>query len=136
MTNLRTKKQLAARTLDIGKSRIVFVKEREEEIKEAITKQDIRELVQDKAILIKNIKGRRTNVKRKTQRRTGKIKKKVNTRKQDYVKLTRKLRAYVKALFERGELSKEDVVEIRKKIRNKAYRSKAHLKEIIAGAKK
>jgi large subunit ribosomal protein L19e len=136
MTNLRTKKELAARTLKIGKERIVFVKERHEEIKEAITKQDIRDLVQDKAIVVKPVKGRKTNVKRKNQRGPGKIKKKVKTRKQDYVKMTRKLRAYVKALQARGELSKEQVVEIRKKIRNKDYRSKAHLKEIISGGKK
>ena len=33
------------------------------------------------------------------------------------------------------KISKEDAVEIRKKIRNKLYRSKAHLREQIGGRK-
>ena len=39
--NLGKKKQLAARTLGVGKSRVHFVNENLNEIKEAITKQDI-----------------------------------------------------------------------------------------------
>ena len=94
--NLRKKKQLAKNTLGIGENRIVFVKPRLDEIKEAITKQDIRDLVKSGAIIIKKIKGRKTVVKRKRRRGTGKIRMKVNTRKQDYVILTRKLRKYVR----------------------------------------
>ena len=126
--NLSKKKELAARTLKVGKERISFVRARLEEIKEAITKQDIRDLKEDKAIIIKNVEGRKTN-KKKTRRSTGNIRKKIKTRKKDYVILTRKLRNYVKELKNQGKLSAEDVREIRKKIRNKVYRSKAHLKE-------
>ncbi len=42
--NLRTKKELAAKALKVGKERIVFVEARLDEIKEAITKQDMRDL--------------------------------------------------------------------------------------------
>jgi ribosomal protein L19E len=35
-----------------------------------------------------------------------------------------------------GKLSKEHFADIRKKIRNRVFRSKAHLKEYIGGAKK
>ena len=35
-----------------------------------------------------------------------------------------------------GRLSKEEVIDIRKKIRNKIFRSKAHLKEYTGGLKK
>ena len=51
--NLKNKKELASRMLGIGKERIIFVEEREEDIKNAITRQDIKELVKEKAILIK-----------------------------------------------------------------------------------
>ena len=51
--NLRKKKELIARTLKVGKDRITFVESRLEEIKEIITKQDVRDLVADKAIIIK-----------------------------------------------------------------------------------
>ena len=70
--NLNTKKRLAARTLKVGLGRIKFDIERLDEIKEAITKQDIKDLKESGAIKIKEISGRRTNVKRKTIRRAGK----------------------------------------------------------------
>jgi len=134
--NLRIKKELAKRALNVGKERIVFVKERLEEIKEAITKQDVQDLYQDGAIKIREVKGRKKVVKRKRARGTGKIKKKVNRRKKDYVIMVRKQRAYVKDLVERKKLEKKDAKEIRKKIRNKKFRSKAHLKDYVGGLNK
>jgi large subunit ribosomal protein L19e len=129
--NLRNKKELAARALKVGKERIVFVEARKEEIKEAITKQDIRDLHADGAILIKEISGRKKNIKKKGRRTTGQIRKKVNTRKRDYVIMTRKLRAYTAEMKKQGKLSPEEVKEVRKRIRNKMFRSKAHLKDYI-----
>jgi len=85
---LEGKKELASRALGIGKKRIVFNKERISEIKEAITKQDIRDLLKDKAIFINEIKGRKKIVRRKTRRRAGSVKKKVNNRKRDYMNIT------------------------------------------------
>ncbi len=134
--NLKKKKALASRTLGIGKSRIVFVQPRLGETKEAITKQDIRDLKKEGAIVINAIKGRKKNLKRKTKRSIGNVRKKVNTRKKDYVIMTRKLRKYVSEMRNQRILSKEEVIEIRKKIRNKIFRSKAHLKEYIGRLKK
>ena len=127
--NLSKKKLLAVRTLKIGKERIMFMQSRLNEIKEAITKQDIRDLVKEGAITIKEIKGRLKNKKRKTRRSTGNIRKKVNTRKKDYVALTKKLRTYVEYLETSGKISKDEKKELRKRIRNKDFRSKANLKE-------
>ena len=134
--NLRNKKELAKRTFNIGKNRIVFLKSRLEEIKEALTKQDIRDLKQDGAILIKDIKGRKKVKKRKTRKGPGKIKKKIKTRKQDYVIMTRKLRRYVAEMKKQGKLSSVEVKDIRKKIRNRIFRSKAHLKQYIGELRK
>ena len=66
--NLAKKKQLAAETLKVGKHRIVFNIEGLPEIKEAITKQDIKTLFQEGIITIKPVKGRRKVKKRKTRR--------------------------------------------------------------------
>src|SRR4030043_717038 len=93
--NLRKKKALAARTFKVGVERIEFLEPRLEEIKEAITKQDIRDLYKDGAIIIKNVKGRKTNLKKKKKRTTGNVRKKVNKRKKEYVTLTRKLRKHL-----------------------------------------
>jgi len=129
--NLRNKKNLAKKTLKVGRERIIFVGPRLEEIKEAITKQDIIQLHKEGAIKIKEVKGRKKVEKRSRKRGPGKIKKKLNKRKEKYVLMTRKLRKYVSGLKTQGKVSKEEVKEIRKKIRNKFYRSKAHLKEQI-----
>ena len=134
--NLRNKTELAAKTFNVGKSRIVFVLERMDEIKEALTREDIRNLHREGAILIKDVKGRKVKIKKKKKRSTGNIRKKVNRRKQDYVTITRKLRGFSSELKKQGRLSSEEVTEIRKKIRNKDFKSKAHLKAYIGELRK
>lgn len=133
---LNKKKELAARTLKIGKERISFVKSRLEEIKEAITKQDIRDLVNDKAIIVKDIRGKKKNLKRKVKKSIGNIRKKVNKRKADYVILTRKLRKYISEMKKQSKISSEDVKDLLNKIRNRTFRSKSHLKETLGGLRK
>lgn len=133
--NLSKKKELAKRTFNVGEDRIIFVESRIKDIKEAITKQDMRDLRQDKAIIIKEKKGRKKVI-RKRMRSIGNIRKKMKTRKKDYVVLTRKLRKYVLEMKNQGKISKEEFDDIRKKIRNKIFRSKSHLKEYIRGLRK
>ena len=129
--NLSGKKDLAVKTLGVGRSRIIFNNERKEEIKEAITKQDIRDLVKDKAISVKEIKGKRKIVKKKTRRRAGSIKQKVNTRKRDYMTITRKLRAFISELKKHETITQDQYLKLRKEIRAKIFKSKANLKERI-----
>lgn len=133
---LEHKKSLVARTLKVGKGRIVLNKERLAEVKEAITRQDIKDLIENKTVFVKEPKGRKTLKKRKTRRRAGSIKKKVQTRKKDYMAITRKLRAYLKELRKHETISREDYRQLRKEIRTRAFRSKAHLKERIANLHK
>ncbi len=131
--NLRSKKQLAAKTFGVGKSRVVFVNERIEEIKEAITKQDMRNLQKDGAIMIKEVGGRSKNIKKVRRKGMGNVRKHVNTRKKDYVILTRKLRKFVAEKKNKGEIDKQKVKELRKKIRNKTFKSKTHLRDYMGG---
>ena len=133
--NLERKKNLSAKTLKVGKERIFFVEPRMSEIREAITRQDIKDLHKEGAILIKEKKGRK-KVKKKKVKSKGNIRKNPDRRKRDYMFLVRKLRKYVAELKKQGKLSKEEAVEIRKKIRNKAFRSKAYLKDYIKGLRK
>ena len=134
--NLAKKKGLAIRTFEVGRDRIFFVKSRLGDIKEAITKQDMRDLQKDGAIIIKERKGRKTIIRKKRRRSVGNVRKKVRQRKKEYVILTKKLRKYVSELKRQGKISKEISEELRKRIRNRAFRSKAHLKGYIAGVKK
>ncbi len=133
--NLGKKKELAKRTLGVGKERIAFAESRLEDIKEAITKQDIKDLYSQGAIVIKPKKGRRKVV-RKKSRSVGNVRIRVNKRKREYIAMVRKQRKHIAELKKRGELAKEEHDDLRKKIRNKVFRSKAHLKEHIGGLKK
>src|SRR4030042_1929609 len=98
--NLRKKKTLAAKTFGVGESRIKFVNARLEEIKEAITKQDIRDLQKDGAIIVIKIKGRKRHEKRK-KRNIENMRKNINKRKKEYMKITRKLRKYLSEITEK-----------------------------------
>ena len=128
---LSKKKDLAAKVLKVGKNRIMFVEANLPEIKEAITRMDILDLHKSGAIKIREVSGRKKIVKRKNRRRTGKIKKTVNTRKAEYVIITRKLRAFTRGLVRTGKLDKEANRRIRKEIRARKYKSKRHLKESL-----
>ncbi|MBT3397466.1 hypothetical protein HOA55_00485 [archaeon] len=127
--NLTKKRALASKVLKVGKNRILFSEESLSEIKEAITRQDILDLHKSGAIQIKEIKGRKKIVRRKHRRGIGKVKKKVNVRKQEYVIITRKLRTFLKHLLKTGKVDKETYRGTRKQIRARKFKSKRHLKE-------
>jgi len=129
--NLKTKKRLAGRTFGVGAGRIIFRNERIDEIKEAITKQDMKDLLSSNAIMIREIRGQRTATKRNRKRSFGKIKKKINLRKRVYMNLTRKMRTFAKQLLLQGRITKEEYWDIRKKIKSRIFRSKAHMSEMI-----
>jgi large subunit ribosomal protein L19e len=119
--NLKKKKALAARTFGVGLARVEFVEPRLDEIKEAITKQDIRDLHKDGAIIIKNIKGRKRNKNKIKNRNKGNVRKSVNKRKSEYVTITRKLRKHLAEVSEK--LTEKEKKDIRKKIRIRFFRS-------------
>lgn len=129
---LEGKRDLIARTLKVGKNRIVFNNARLNEIKEAITKQDIKGLAESGAIHLKEPKGRKTKKQRNTRRRAGSIKKKVKKSKRTYITITRKLRSYLFHLRKIGSISREDYLTLRKEIRTSAFRSLTHMKERIS----
>ncbi len=128
---LDKKKQLAAKVLRVGKGKIIFDENRLDEIKEAITKQDIRDLEKAGAIRIRETKGRRKVRKRKTKKGAGKIKMNVKKRKEVYVRITRKLRGYIQALKKSQKIDNKDYRELRKKIKARDFKSKAQLKEYL-----
>lgn len=130
--NLRNKKELASRTFGVGKKRIAFMESRKDEIKEALTKQDIRDLVASGAIIIKEIKGRK-KIEKGKRKNTGNIRQRVNKRKKEYVILTRKLRNYIKSV---PNINKEEIKKIRRKIRNREFKNKFDIKKYVEGLNK
>ena len=128
---LTNKKELAAKVLGVGKNKIVFSQNNLNEIKEAITRQDIIDLKNAGIISIREEKGRRTKEKRKRKRGQGKRRRKVKQDKRDYIIMTRKLRTFSKFLLKTGKIDLEKYREIRKMIRAKRFKSKRHLEESL-----
>lgn len=128
---LAKKKALAAKALGVGKSRVIFVEGNLPQISEAITRADMLDLFNSGAIKLHDVKGRKTPVKRKTQRGVGKIKKRVNKRKQEYAKSTRKFRKIAKNMLRLGKIDAEKHQKIRRLIRARHFKSKRHLNESL-----
>lgn len=133
--DLSKKKKLAKRTLGVGEDRIVFQESRLEEIKDAITKQDIRDLEKSGAIFIKEIKGRKSKHKHKS-RSMGNVHKKIRNRKRRYMTITRKMRRHLRNYRPAEKISVGEIKNTGKKIKNKDFRSKAHFKEYLGGMQK
>ena len=128
---LSKKKELAAKVLGVGKNRIIFTESNLSEIKEAITRPDILDLYKSGAIRIREVSGRKKIVKRRHRRRTGKISKKINKTKQEYVVITRKLRAFNKHLLKTKVIDTKKHEDIRKMIKARKFKSKRHLKDSL-----
>jgi large subunit ribosomal protein L19e len=133
--NLANKKVLASRALHVGKNKIVFNPEGLNEIKEAITKQDIMNLFNEGIISIKPKSGRKKIKKRTTKKGPGKIKLKVKHRKRDYVKITRKLRKIILTLKNNKTISKELYRDLRKKIKMRFFKSRQNLNDYLKNQK-
>lgn len=128
---LDKKKALAVRILNIGKDRIWFNPQRLQEIKEAITKQDIKELISQKIVKIKEITGTRKKKKRKTRRKVGNISKKVRKSKRDYINKIRKLRIYLRRIKAENKISSVEYRKLRNYAKSGIFKDLKHLKEYI-----
>jgi large subunit ribosomal protein L19e len=135
MMNLDKRKALASKVLGVGKNKIRFDVARLADIKEAITKQDIRDMYNDGIISIKETRGKKKFVKRTTKRGPGKIKMKIRPGKRKYITLVRKFRRYVKELHKQGKLDRTNHQALRVKIKSGTFKNKAHLKEYIGAQK-
>lgn len=127
---LDKKKKLAAKVLDVGLGRIWINPARQEDIKEAITRQDIRDLVKEKVIRIKPITGKRKKVKRKTRRHAGKIKKVVKNKK-EYILKIRRMRSYLRLLRRAGKLSSKNYLKLRRAAKSVKFADFKQFKEHI-----
>jgi large subunit ribosomal protein L19e len=117
MSDLSAQKELAADVLDVGKNRVWFDPEAQGEIAEAITREDIRELVQEGVIQAEAARGnsrgraRKRNEKRAFGHRKGPGTRKGKAgarkdRKEDYQDRIRAQRRTLRDLRDDGTLSR------------------------------
>jgi len=132
----KTQKRLAAEMLGIGVRKVWLDPLMLEEIKQAITKADIKDLIKDKAIRVKQSRKKKIKNERRKRRGRGSVKKSIAKRKATYVKKIRKLRKYLKEEKEKKTISKEDFKELRKMARAGYFKNLRQLKEHVKEAKK
>lgn len=132
--NLRSKKELVARTLGVGVSRIKLMPEAAERISDAITRDEIRALIKQKAIVILQKKGvSRARVKKGKRAGPGSRKGSKGARqgkKEVWVKKVRALRRHLKYLLEHGVISKKNYKKLYLWIKGGQIRTIKRLDEV------
>jgi len=135
---LKSQKRIAAQLMKTGKSRVKFDQERLDDIKESITKTDLRSLIRDKAIqakpkkgvsrlrarkkIIQKRKGRRSNEGSRKGKRTVRL-----PRKKEWQNKIRLQRALLSKLKEEKKISTKDYRVLYRKAKGGFFRSKRHL---------
>jgi large subunit ribosomal protein L19e len=131
---LTVQKRLAARLLKASEKRVKFDPDRLDEIKESITKVDIRGLVKDKAIWAVQKKGisRGRVYKRKHGHGSRKGKKTARTPKKiTWMRKIRLQRRFIKELHDKGMIVNKAYRELYLKSKGGFFRSKRHIKIYI-----
>lgn len=138
--NLRDKRELAARLLDVGANRVKFDPQYLEDITDAITRENIKSLVTARTILVRGIKGTsrgRTRARHLNAKKRGKghgskkgSKGARRGKKQLWVKRVRAMRRRIKIMKNRGEISKAAFWSLYTKINGGQVRTLAHLREL------
>ena len=144
--NLKTQKRIAAQILKVGITRVKFDSDKLSEIKEAITKTDIRSLIKEGVISGKpylsqsRVRARKIKEQRKKGRRKGAGSKKGtknarSNRKTLWVTKIRLLRSFLRELKTNGKIEVKDYRNLILKSKGGFFRSKRHLKLFITEKK-
>jgi len=139
---LKTQKRIAKSLFNVGKDRVKFDSERLSEIKEAITKKDIKGLVNKKVITIKpkggvsRVRARKILLQKKKGRRKGigSRKGKSSARlkpKKVWMNKIRILRRFLKTLKDKSLINNKDYRELYLKAKGGFFRNQRHLKTYI-----
>ncbi|MFN3527653.1 MAG: 50S ribosomal protein L19e [Candidatus Altarchaeaceae archaeon] len=140
--DIKNKKELAARTFGVGKDRVYFDPLKLEEIKKAITKEDIRNLKKENIIKIKPKKGisrgraRKRDLQRKKGRRRGHGSRKgtKNARlnqKNMWIRRIRALRSVLKEMRDKKEIDTKTYRKLYLMAKGNTFKSVKALKEYI-----
>jgi large subunit ribosomal protein L19e len=143
---LTTQKRLAAQVMKVGISRVWIDPEFEDEVSLAITRNDIRRLVDEGAIQKKRVKGvsrgrARYNLRQKRKgqrsgpgRKKGKSTSKLSGKERWMMKI-RPLRKELAKLRNEGKISPRVYRELYLKAKGNAFRNTAHLRTYISERK-
>jgi|TARA_Y100000310_G_scaffold332159_1_gene407209 large subunit ribosomal protein L19e len=136
---LKNQKRIAAQLLKVGKTSVKFNPEKLSDIKEAITKEDIRGLIKDKSItkdstgsqskgrlrkrLLQKRKGRQKGSASKKGKKTARL-----SSKDAWMAKIRLQRKFIKELREKKKITEKTYREMYRKTKGNFFRSKNHIK--------
>ncbi len=128
--NLRSQKRVAAAVLGCGVNRVYFAPDRLADIKEAITKEDMRQLVEDGAIKaapksgVSRARARKLILQRR--KHTSRL-----SRKREWILRVRVQRRFLKSLKEKALVSGESYKMLRSRVKGGFFRSRRHIQLFV-----
>ncbi len=139
---LKTQRRIAAQILKAGAGKIWFDPEKLGEIKEAITKSDIRSLIKAKIIKLKRLphqskaRARRIKLKKRKGLRSGKGSRKGKktarlSRKKIWIAKIRTQRVFLRLLMEKNLIDKKTFRDMMAKAKGGFFRNRRHIKTYL-----
>ena len=145
VVNLKKKRELVARMLNVGSNRVKFEPDKLDDIADSITREDIRSLIKNGVIWTSKPKGTsrsRAKAKLEVKKKHGtgpgskKGRKTARTGKKElYVKKIRAMRYHLKVLKDRNDVNREIYWSLYKKINGGQIRSLTHLRDTVKDSK-
>lgn len=124
-------KKLAAKILKVGESKVWINPEKRDDVKAAITKADIRRLIQKGIIKALKPKIHRPREKRKRRRGVGSKKGSMYAKlsqKRRWIQIVRPLRRMLKELRDKDQISRETYKHLYLLVKGGMFRSRSHLR--------
>ncbi len=138
MADLRNQKRLAADIMKVGQSRVRIDPDRQEEVAGAVTRADVRKLINGKVIVsvqkqgVSRGRGRKLDAQKAKGRRVGPGSRKGAKyarlpRKQRWMALIRALRSEIRGYRESGAIDRHTYREYYMRAKGGQFRSRAHM---------
>ncbi|MFB6199871.1 MAG: 50S ribosomal protein L19e [Candidatus Nanohaloarchaea archaeon] len=142
MSNLKSQKRMASEIMDVGQNRVWINPEKQEKVEEAITRKDIRNLIEGGAIQKKPEKGTSKGRSReaKKQKKKGQRKGHGNRKgkktarkseKQEWMEQIRGIRSRLKEMKEEDEITNDTYWKLYDMAKGGFFRDKKHLENHV-----
>lgn len=128
MGGLRLQKRIAADILKVGVNRVWIDPEKINEVKNVITKAEIRKLINQGVIKALPEKMKKPKVEKKKRKGPGRRKGARKRGKEDWMRTVRPLRKMIKELRDTGKITKGQYRRLYMLIKGGMFRSRAHLR--------
>lgn len=142
MSDLKSQKRMASEIMDVGKNRVIIDPEMQDKVEEAITRQDIRNLIEGGAISKKDVKGTsKARAKHSKKQKAKGLRKGHGSRKgsknarkgskEKWMEKIRAIRARLKEMKEDEEISKDEYRKLYDMSKGGFFRDVKHLENHV-----